>query len=286
MEKTINEALGYICEGRTREAIEMAGLFDEWYHKTAQIGKDITDGFGHYGLVCDGIMRKRNISDEKLENDWWEGPMRIAFLMKDQNQKGDVYNTDARNWLLQKDKAWELQNKTFHNIANILWGLIHATKDYPCFPAEMNTQFNEIKHCFQTRPFAYIECKKQGGGPKIDDNVLKNYMTDYKELLYKEFNILKPNVFVCTSGIIFDFVKQYLQDKYALKADEEFTPVISNKDKSKYEQNILLHMPSKSIILLGYHPTVRKSYETIYEGVMDHYRAFVQSEHFQDFFDK
>lgn len=286
MEKSINLQLGYIRPGRSEKSIEMAGLFDAWYHRTAQLNKEKKDGDGHYGLVCDGLMRKRGMTDEELERLWWEKPMRIAFLMKDQNQKNYVYNTDARDWLLQKDKAWELQNKTFHHIANILWGLTHATPDYLCLPSDMSSSFKEIKDCFQIYPFAYIECKKQGGGPKIDDRVLESYLVDYKKLLYKELNILKPNVFVCTSVVIFDFVKQYLQDSYSLKTGHGFTPVISNKDDSEHEKNILLHRPSKSIILLGYHPTARgKSFEEIYEGVMDHYRAFVQSAYYHDWFE-
>jgi hypothetical protein len=35
---------------------------------------------------------------------------------------------------------------------------------------------------------------------------------------------------------------------------------------------------SKLIILLTYHPSAIKSYKTFFEGAMDHYRAFLNSE--------
>ena len=283
MENTINERLGYICPGRTKNSIEMAGLFDEWYHRTAQLNKDKTDGdethIGHYGLVCDGIMRKRTIDDVALEQEWWDSKMRIAFLMKDQNQKGYIWTDDARNWLIQKDEAWELKDKTFHYIANILWGLTHITPDNHCFPTELNAKYYEIRYCFQHVPFAYIECKKQGGGPQLDGKNLKPYLIDYKDLLYKELDILMPNIFVCTNDKIYEFVQEYIT-KYKYP-NTELTRVHPEKHNS-----IRLHLPSKTIILLGYHPTARESPETIYEGVMDHYRAFVQSEYYPHFFEK
>lgn len=279
MEKTINEQLGYICPGRTENSIEMAGLFDEWYHRTAQLNKDKTDGdefhIGHYGLVCDGLMSKPNMDDDMLEKKWWEAPMRVAFLMKDQNQGGYIFNTDARKWLCQKNEAWELSDKTFHHIANILWGIIHTTKNNLYLPKDL--KFDEIKECFQKTPFAYIECKKQGGGSELNGNKLKPYLIDYRDLLYKEFDILRPNVFVCTNDKIYEFVQEYIINyKYP---GTGLTRVHPQKHNS-----IRLHLPSKTIILLGYHPTAPGTYGSIYDSYMAHYRAFIQSDYYDKYF--
>ena len=290
MEKTINEQLGYIRPGRVNGSIEMAGLFDKWYHRTVLLSKDMTDDYGHYGLVCDGLMRKPN-KDEKddceLEKRWWEQPMRIAFLMKDQNQKGSVWTDDSRNWLSMKEDMQQLTNKTYRHIANIFWGLLHATPQNICPSDLLNEKFDEIKTCFNTIPFAYIECKKQGGGPRLDDKVLELYLNDYRDLLYEEFDILKPNVFVCTGWPIYEFVKEYIMQKYGNDSENILTEVPSLNDKRKSEQNILLHRPSKTIILLGFHPgAIRYKYDmgTIYGGIMNHYHAFLQSEYYHDFF--
>jgi len=276
MEKTINQKLGYIRPGQVDGSIEMAGLFDKWYHRTAQLNKEETDNDGHYGLVCDGLMSKPNMDDVMLEKKWWKAPMRIAFLMKDQNQGGYIYNTDARKWLCQKEEAWELSDKTFHHIANILWGIIHTNENNLCLPGDMSQKFDEIKECFQETPFAYIECKKQGGISELGGNKLKPYLIDYKDLLYMEFDILRPNVFVCTNDKIYEFVQEYIINKYP---GTELTRVHLKKHNS-----IRLHLPSKTIILLGYHPTAPGSYGSIYDSYMDHYRAFVQSPYYEEFF--
>ena len=219
MEKTINEQLGYIRPGRVKGSIEMAGLFDRWYHRTAQLNKESPDEDGHYGLVCDGLMRKPGkdeSGDDELEKSWWAQPMRIAFLMKDQNQGGSHWNEDARNWLSQKTDMQELTNRTFRNIANILWGLIYSKEDIR--PQEdIVTKFDDIKTCFHEIPFAYIETKKQGGGSSIDNKELKLYLNDYKDLLYKELDILNPNVFVCTGWPIYEFVQDYILQKHKAK---------------------------------------------------------------------
>lgn len=290
MEKTINAQLGYIRPGQVTGSIEMSGLFDKWYHRTAQLNKEEPDKDGHYGLVCDGIMRKPGkdeSGDEELEKSWWSQPMRIAFLMKDQNQGGYHWTEETRNWLSQKKDMQELTNRTFRNIANILWGLIYS-KDDICPPEKLNENFEDIKTCFHEIPFAYIETKKQGGGPYLDNKILNQYLNDYKELLYKEFDILNPNVFVCTGWPIYGFVQEYILQKHKDEPQNILTEVPSLKNVGESEPSILLHIPSKTIILLGHHPSLQERFkgtmENIYMSVMDHYQAFLKSPYYDVFF--
>lgn len=289
MEKLINEQLGYIRPGRVNGSIEMAGLFDKWYHRTAQLNKESPDEDGHYGLVCDGIMRKPGkdeSGDVELERSWWSQPKRIAFLMKDQNQGSSHWSDDARNWLCKKKDMQELTNRTFRNIANILWGLIYSKEDI-CPHEELVEKFDEIRTCFHEVPFAYIETKKQGGGSMLHDKELALYLNDYKDLLYKELDILNPNVFVCTGSPIYGFVQEYILHKYKGEPQNTLTKVPSLKNVGKNEPSILLHIPSKTIILLGYHPSLQENFggsmENIYMSVMDHYQAFLHSKYYEFF---
>lgn len=270
------------------EAGNIFGLFKEWYERTEEIGHEPKDGDGHYCLVCDGIVRKREKGSTHAEDEattemrWEQDKKRVAFLIKDENQKGSIWADDTRNWLVEtpadntpeklkvKQNSWDLKRKFLRNIANILWGITNCTPTNPCPASEIHSNLKEIKDTFQDTPFALIECKKQGGKPSISDKTLEKYLNDYKELLYKEFDILEPHIYVCTNEKIYDFVQAYILTRYP---NTELTRIHPEK-----HNRIRLHYPSKTIILCSYHPSARMSYEDIYNDVMDHYRTFVQDE--------
>ena len=285
-----NAQLGYIKSIPD----DMSGLFAEWYERTKDIGKDSKDGDNHYCLVCDGIMRKREKSESEIEEEWEQNKMRIAFLIKDQNQgKKGPWNDDARNWLIPKDtddtpkkkrqktRNWNVSSRFLKNIAQTIWGITNSKPE----PDELMpntgiyTHFKDIQKSFRDEPFALIECKKQGGKASIDDNTLSDYLETYKDLLYREFDILKPHIFVCTNERIYEFVQKYLT-----KDGTQITQVPSLENSEKYEASVTLHCPSKSVILCSYHPSARMSYEEFYDGVVKHYHAFVKSDYYKDFF--
>ena len=64
---------------------------------------------------------------------------------------------------------------------------------------------DRVVSCFNTKPFGFMEMKKQGGDHSIEDNVLKEYVAKYVDFLNEEINVLRANIFVCTSPMIFDF---------------------------------------------------------------------------------
>lgn len=285
MEKTINEQLGYIREGKEKGSIEMTGLFKDWYNRTAQLRKDTPDGDGYYCLVCDGLLRKNGKStadDMVLDKAWKEAEKRIIFLIKDQNQSGQIWADDTRNWYIDREDNRDIRSKFIRNIANISWGLMKSTPDI-FLPAELvYKRKNDIKENFAQVPIALIECKKQGGGASISNNVLLRYLKDYQDLLYKEFDILTPEglngvtMFVCTNEHIYEFVQQYILSRHP---NTELTRIDSEKHNS-----IRLHIPSKTMILCSYHPSAHMSYKEIYKGVLDHYQAFVKTNYYNQFF--
>lgn len=279
-----NAQLGYIKSIPD----EMEGLFAKWYKRTEDIGKDDKDGDGHYCLVCDGIIRKRDKDEATIEREWEQNKMRVAFLIKDQNQgKKGPWNDDARNWLIPmetddtpekkrcKSRNWNVSNKFLRNIAQTLWGITYSTPDNLMPNTGIYTHFDNIQECFREVPFALIECKKQGGKASISDDVLQNYLDTYKDLLYSEFRILQPHIFVCTNEKIYEFVQDYLTKEQF--PGTEMTHVKSLDGKFEFEPSVTLHLPSKSIVLCSYHPSAHMSYDDFYDGVVKHYHAFVQN---------
>ena len=289
-----NARLGYIKSIPD----DMNGLFEKWYKRTENIGKDEKDGNQHYCLVCDGIMRKRGKSEEEIENEWERDEKRIAILIKDENQKekdGAPWADDTRNWLIplntddtpkkkrQKTRNWNVSSKFLENRGQIVWGIKKAKPvsnlDDLIPNTVIYTHFEDIQKSFREEPFALIECKKQAGKASIDDDVLQEYLDAYRKLLYEELDILQPHIFVCTNERIYKFVQEYLT-----KDGTQITHVPSLEKVGEYEASVTLHLPSKSVILCSYHPSARMSYEDFYDGVLKHYYAFVQSPYYEEFF--
>lgn len=285
MEKTINEMLGYVEPDKEKRLSRQPSFFEEWYDMIddANAGQR-DDKTKHISFVCDGIMRKNKCDGEDIKTDqqWRESPKRVVFLIKDQNQDGCSWIEDTRKWLVEREDNWIASSKFMRNIANALWGLTKSTPTYMPSSSEIKSEYNKITKCFQETPFAFVECKKQGGISSISNKelayYLKNHESDglmYKDMLYKELDILDSNIFVCTNPLIYAFVKEYVVKHKC--PGTELTPVISSKDETKNEASILLHIPSKTIILCSYHPSARFGYERFYNGVVAHYHAFLKS---------
>jgi hypothetical protein len=283
-----NAQLGYIKSVPD----DMEGLFKRWYKRTEDIGKDEKDGDQHYCLVCDGIMRKRGKSEEKIEDEWEKDKKRIAILIKDENQKekdGAPWADDTRNWLIQLDsddtpkkkrqktRNWNVTSKFLKNIAQTIWGITNSEPENFMPNNGVNTDdFAAIQESFREVPFALIECKKQAGKASIDDNTLSYYLETYRDLLYEEFDILEPHIFVCTNERIYKFVQDYITE-YRYKGTL-LTHVKSMKGDKEHEPSILLHIPSKTVILCSFHPSANMHYEDFFDGVVAHYHAFLKSE--------
>lgn len=214
-------------------------------------------------FVRDGIMR--NIPNENEA--WFNAKRRIAFLLKD---KSDGSGDDVRDWLIDNDnpnnqKNRNLGNKLFRNIANVLYGLIHDECDFD--KINNNTQ---VRESFLNVPFAYIECKKESGGATLKDNELVEYLKRDTDLLQMELSILKPNIIVCSGWPINEFVKG----------------MFPKEDIYIQGNNLAYCHKTKTLIILGYHPTARfLSYADHFAGVMNHYKMFLTTEYGKEFVD-
>jgi hypothetical protein len=206
--------------------------------------------------------------------------------LKDQHQKrkkgASFWPEDIRYWLkdveTDKDSALkrkkgnrELENRFFKHLAYIFWGLSKADEQNEWEYEEVVKHENEVKEFFNTQPFALVECKKQPGNGSLEDNILIHHLNEYGDLLIKEIEILKPNMIVCTSPHIYKFINNAYQKLYPndglLRIDE------------KEHNSIRFHPKTKTLIFCSYHPSSFGKYggKTNYDGVMNHYRAFLKS---------
>lgn len=249
---------------------QLDNIFARWIERSEQNDEPREEGYGRIIFTKDGLMEK-NDSQIDISKAWSESKRRVMFLLKDQPTKdGD----DSRLWLRDiegekpqsrknKENCRALKSRFIHNIANIFWGLWNATPDNLCTIEQLNQSQEYVKQCFNTNPFAFVECKKQGGGPQISDKTLLHYLNSYGDLLKEEIELLDPNIIVCTNTQIYDFVRNlYGNDFESINGHNSLT----------------IDVKHKKIILCSYHPSARRDKDTIYEGVMDHFRAYLQSD--------
>ncbi|MCH5243913.1 MAG: hypothetical protein J1F29_03340 [Lentimicrobiaceae bacterium] len=254
-------------------------LFEKWIKESKKNNEWQSEE--QTAFTKDGILEKNDPVD--VEDLWYNSRKRILFLLKDQPTE---WSDDVRLWLKddesQDDKESlarkrnnrELKSRFIQNIANLFWGLYTIDNPNDCDYSKAQESFEDVKRCFNTIPFALVESKKQGGGTSITPAKLKKYLERYKTFLRNELDILSPNMIVCTHGYIYGFVIDYYNEKYP---DSPLRTLEGHN-------SIRIHPESKTLIFCSYHPSaLRFSYETVYMGVMDHYRAFLKSEYFHHF---
>lgn len=257
---------------------ELENLFEEWIAESEKYNE--WQSVGQRAFTKDGLLEKNEPID--VEALWHSSRKRILFLLKDQPSE---WSDDTRLWLKDREEddkdakttKWknrELKPSFLRNIANVFWGLYTIDNPNDCDYSKALESFEDVKRCFNTIPLALVESKKQGGGSEIKDTKLKVYLERYKAFLRRELDILSPNMIVCTSWLIYDFVIDYYKEKYP----DCPLCILEGHD------SIRIQPKSQTLIFCSYHPSVPyMDYATFYGGVMEHYRAFLQSEYFRFF---
>lgn len=241
-------------------------LFEEWIAKSVEYNERQRDG--HVVFTFDGLLEKAD-PDIDVETLWFDSAKRILFLVKDQPSE---WSDDVRLWL-RKENNRKLKPRFLRNIANVLWGLYTIDNPNDCDYDKVSEASEDVTRCFNTVPFALLESKKQGGTTRITDRLLKKYLNRYGDFLRKELDILSPNIIVCTNDLIYGFVIDYYNEKiadYPLRTIEG-------------HNSIRIHPESQTLILNSFHPSARMGYKKFYDGVMNHYCAFLESEYFSQF---
>lgn len=200
-------------------------------------------------LTKDGLMNKPEGPD--VNQLWEHSKKRVMFLLKDQpNSQGD----DTRNWLIgehrQAMENREIKAKFLRRLGMLLYAITYNQPEY------WNISPDQVKECFLTVPFAFIESKKQSGGSTIKDKELDSYLGKYGHFLIKEIELLNPNIIVCCGGPQYHFALNTLYQKDKLE---------------RFDENIYLVPEEKKVILYVPHPSVIVSDKNYYNGALWHW---------------
>lgn len=235
-------------------------------------------------------------TDLLVDGLWKISPIKVVFLLKD---KPDESGGDVRQWLLYEHYdgqcSRELQGgkvgKTgfLPTIARVLYGIYKSKpRNLITFEQVSGSNMSNVRDMWNSLdgyPYALVETKKMAGISYVSPQQIKEALLRDSKFLKDELSCLKPNVFVCTHASIYEFVQDYLLEKYKGEQDNRLLKVPNESKSSGFEESILLHMSSKSVILLGYHPSYyRQSPKGKYMSYMSHYHTFVQSNYYKDFF--
>ena len=257
---------------------ELDKLFDQWIN---EIEKNIANsdkedqyregGTGKVIFTRDGLLEKNDPSIDVYQ-DWVNASRRILFLLKDQPTE---WCDDVRLWLKDlgeaeqhaeiKKRNRELGKKFIRNIANIFYGLANATAEDDCAFEQLT--YDDVAHCFNTRPFGILETKKQGGGTTLGNTDLNRCLHTYESFIIRQLEIMQPNICVSTSWIITSFLK---------KRAGSVVPFPGHK-------GMFYVRASKTLYLTSYHPSARNAYADFYERVMNDFRFFLRSNDAKEF---
>lgn len=230
---------------------QLDNLFDEWSPSCVH-------------FIKDGLMLKPDPTIN-VEDEWLLSERKIAFLLKDQNQgTGEHWNEDARLW--PRFEGWP-KGQLFHIIANTFYALSHIDcEDYnQVWFGELDN--TKVIDYFNRYPFAFIECKKEPGGSRLNDTILRHYLTQQPHSLFlsKELKILNPNIIVCCGGPIFDFcINLYGKD---------------NLSHYGHNGNLRYNKSTNTVILYSEHPAKpQTNRQKFHDVTMDPFREFIKTD--------
>ena len=240
---------------------ELDKLFIEWENKSKEDGYN---GFCRDGLMLKGEVFKGNEGywgrSMGNENELWQkSPKRILFLMKDPNGNPDE---DMRSWI-GRQHASDITNRFFKNISFWLYGL-NDLSNLGCYKSfEDVNDVEKYSRCFDDVPFAIVNCKKESGGSIIHSETLNFHAFKYGNFLKRELEILNPNIIVCGGGegAVLSIARKIIYP------DLEFVRV---------NDWIYYNKENDKVLIDSFHPSSRKSYEEIYDGMMSAYKEHLE----------
>ena len=256
-------------------------LFKRWTERSIQLGEG--DNLAEDGLLYRGEPTSievqgifywgTNPADE--ETLWDNADKRLLIITKDLNNKEED-GSIAEAWDIRVETGFKNTEYNEYDYENCIpfykrlrmwsYGLLNTTADgqYPSYEMVRN---QEISGPFYLKaPIARINCKKQCGVARLPESVLLDYLEQYKDLLTEQIKLYhKADIIFCgaASGCIKDFIVQN---------------VITDLKEVEGTGNWIYYSPStKTVVINGYHPTSRTSYENVYNEMMEAYSVFLKN---------
>lgn len=258
-------------------------ILDEWQEEFVRRGNG-PERFSYDGIMFKGEIHRecgtddsnwvRKPSDEKnytVENKLWEtAPLRILFLSKDQPSGDKAYESNIMSF---RDKTTALEdyrltsNRFLKRMAYAIYGLSKSTPDEVVpfdYPAEHE---DEVLRWIDDFPFAWINCKKEGGGSACSNSVLVSAMNDYKDFLVRQIQNVDADIIVCCGysdiigSPIFDFLKENVYDFEYAGGDYE---------------DIWFDKNSGKLAIVSWHPSIRDVTNVkFYYNIVNTYQKYI-----------
>lgn len=256
-------------------------LFTHWTERSIQLGEG--DNLAEDGLLYRG---KPTSTEDKGIFYWGTNPANEEELWNNADKRLLIITKDLNN--KEKDgsiaDAWDIRVETgfkntvyneydyescipfYKRLRMWSYGLLNTTEDGN-YPSYETVRDQDISGPFYLKaPIARINCKKQCGVNTIPEGVLLKYLENYKDLLVEQIKLYhKADIIFCgaASGCIKDFIKDN---------------VIKDLQEVEGTGNWIYYSPSTdTVIINGYHPTSRTSYENVYNEMMEAYSFFVKN---------
>lgn len=164
-------------------------------------------------FIKDGVLRLPNDGHSKWTDSSYP---KVLFIIKDQyqdaNNENNRWDEDIRDWLVWSDeknthrgednlnlKPVDGRANIFRQLGRWLYGVNCIRTEGRFVPYEEITD-NVIKNYIKNNPMAIMEAKKQPGGSKLDEKVLRKYLERDKDFIKKEIELLNPDIIICCDG--------------------------------------------------------------------------------------
>lgn len=257
-------------------------ILAEWKEEFVRRGNK-SERFSYDGIMYKGkIYREcgtddsnwvRDRSDENytVENKLWKtAPLRILFLSKDQyigdNKAYESYITSFRNKKTALEDYRLISSPFLKRMAYAIYGLSKSTPDEVVPFDYLAEHEDEVLRWIDDFPFAWINCKKEGGGPACSNSALVSAMNDYKDFLVRQIQNVDADIIVCcgysdiTGSPIFDFLKENVYDFEYAGGDYE---------------DIWFDKKSGKLAIVSWHLSARESNTRIYDNIVNTYQKYI-----------
>lgn len=256
-------------------------ILKEWGDEFERRGHD-RNLFSEDGIMYKGEIRRdmcdhwvRHPSDpvtfEKENKLWDAAPLRILFLSKEQ-YIGDQAAYESNMTSFHNERA-ELEDHRLSSerfLRRMAWSLYGLSKSTPSVVVPFDDVYGhdaEVLQCVDELPFAWINCKKEGGGAACYTPALIDAMNEYKDYLVKQIRNVDADIIICcgyseSAGCpILDFLKDNVYDlEYA---------------GEKYE-NIWYDTTANKLAIASWHPSApRYSNVEFYHFIVETYQRFI-----------